>query len=1061
MAASPESGASPSFTAGERRGGLAAWSVRHPVGVVMIALAVIVLGLFSLGRLKVDLLPHIIYPEIGVRIIDPGVPANIMEDEVTRQLEEQLSITEDAISVQSQTSEGRTALELSFEYGKDIDIALRDASTRLDRAKRFLPDTIDPPVIFKRDPSQIPVAEYVVSSALRDPVELRTWMDYELSKWFLNLPGVAAIEIGGGPLREIIVQPDQQRLASFGLTVDDLVRALDLGNQEIAGGPLRMAKQEITGRTAGRFASVAAIAALPMQVVAEGGAGRIVRLRDVAEIIDGEEDEKLRIRLNELPGVKLAVQKQPQANTVAVVDAVNERLAWLKTNRLLPDDIEIHVVSDEAVFVRQALRNATLAAVSGAVLAMLVVFVFLGDLRRTLIIGTAIPIGVMVAIVLMDMTGLTVNIMTLGGLALGVGLLIDNTIVMLENVYRNQRLGKPREAAAVDAAAEVNSAVVASTATNLAAVLPFLFIGGLVGLLFRELIATISAAIVASLIVALTLVPALGARVSVGQSGGMRRVIDAIMGALQAAYVWVLKGCLRLRWLVPLPFIIGLWLAWPVFLSGKQVFLPEIDDGRVRADIVADAGISLDEMDRTVQRLERLLRAQPETDAVFAQVGGYVFGRSQYEATNRARLSTQLVPLAERGTSGTDWIKRMNKEIGGLQIAGLQVRMRNEGIRGVRLGRGDDAVSIRIQGPDLDSLAALGRQVVDRITSVPGLENARHSAEDIVQELTVRIDRERAAALGLSVDAVGRALRIALQGLVVTDFIDGNRQFDVRVRLPRTEMSSPRDLETILLFPAASDHLAVFLGDVASVELVNSPSTIRRDRQQRIVEVNGNISGDATLGEVSAEIERRLANFELPDGYTLYDGGDALTLKKSERLARMLLALALFLVLVVMAVQYESLRNPVVILLGVPFAAIGVAAGVVGFEMPISMPLWLGMIMLAGIVVNNAIVLIEYVEIERERGMSMEKAILSAGRIRLRPILMTTMTTVAGMTPLAVGLGEGSEMLQPLAIVVVCGLSFSTLVSLVLVPVIYRVLGRRDGDRAPATVPEGAGTAAG
>ena len=264
------------------------------------------------------------------------------------------------------------------------------------------------------------------------------------------------------------------------------------------------------------------------------------------------------------------------------------------------------------------------------------------------------------------------------------------------------------------------------------------------------------------------------------------------------------------------------------------------------------------------------------------------------------------------------------------------------------------------------------------------------------------------------------------------------------MRLPRAEISSPRDLETILLFPAERDHLAVYLGDVANVELVNSPSTIHRDRQQRIVEVSGNIAGDETLGEVTAEIERRLEGFQVPEGYTLYDGGDSVTLKKSERLAKILLALALFLVLVVMAVQYESLRNPVVILLGVPFAAIGVAAGIVAFQMPISMPLWLGMIMLAGIVVNNAIVLIEYVEIERERGIRMDEAILSAGRLRLRPILMTTLTTVAGMTPLAIGLGEGAEMLQPLAIVIVCGLSFSTLVSLLLIPVIYRVFARGD-----------------
>ncbi|HEY5701688.1 MAG TPA: efflux RND transporter permease subunit, partial [Gammaproteobacteria bacterium] len=892
--------------------------------------------------------------------------------------------------------------------------------------------------------------EYVVSSTLRDPVELRTWMDYVFAKWFLNLPGVAAAEIGGGPLREVIVMPDQRRLAGFGLTIDDLVSALERGNLETAGGRLRMDKQEITGRTAGRFGSVSEVAALPMEVTDEGGVVRVIRLRDVAEVIDSAEDERLRIRLNGIPGVKLAIQKQPQANTVAVVDVVNERLAWLRKNNLIPDDIEIHVVSDEAVFVRQAINNASMAAVSGAILAMIVVFVFLGDLRRTLIIGSAIPIGIMVAIVLMDITGLTLNIMTLGGIALGVGMLVDNTIVMLENVYRNQRLGKSRNEAAQDAAAEVNSAIVASTTTNLAAVLPFLFIGGLIGLLFRELIATISAAIVASLVVALTLVPALGARVPVGRAGLLRRAADAVMEALQNIYVRVLRFCLAFRWVLPLIFIAGLWLALPVFQSGKQVFIPEVDDGRIRIDMVADAGISLGEMDRTVKRVEQLLAQQPDVESLFAQVGGYVFGRSQYEATNRSRISVQLVPLKQRSMSSADWITNMNKEIRKLQLAGVKVRMRNAGIRGFHIGRGDDAVSLRVQGPDLEVLGNIGRMIVERIESVPGLDNVRHSSEDIVQELTVTVDRERAAALGFNVESVGRALRIALEGLVVTDFIEGDRKFDVRLRLPRTDVSNPRDLETILLFPAGRTQGAVYLGDVAAVNLVNSPAKIQRDRQQRIIEVNGNISGDSTLGEVSAEIARRLDGFELPQGYTLYDGGDADVLKKSERLARMLMALALFLVFVVMAVQYESLRNPVVILLSVPFAAIGVALGIIGVGLPLSMPLWLGMIMLAGIVVNNAIVLIEYVEIERERGKPMEAAILSAGRLRLRPILMTTLTTVAGMSPLALALGEGAEMLQPLAIAIVSGLSFSTLVSLVLVPVLYRLLGRRDPVATPA-----------
>ena len=1025
-----------------RSGGLAAASVRHPVGVVMIAMAVLVLGVFSLGKLKVDLLPRIIYPEIRVRVIDPGVASVIMEDQVTRQLEEQLAITEDAVGVQSRTSEGRSEVDLTFSYGKDIDVALRDASTRLDRAKRFLPTTIDPPIIFKRDPSQIPIAEYAISSRLRDAVELRLWIDYVFANWFLNIPGVAAVEVGGAPLREVLIEPDAQRLAGHGLSYEDLLQALRRGNLNMPGGSLRMARQEIGGRTMGRFTSVEEIAELPLRI-SEEDTGNMVRLQDVADIIDSHADERLRVRLNKAPGVKLSIQKQPQANTVAVVDGVNRQLDWLRSQNLIPPDVRIDVVSDQAIYIRQAIQNAAGAAASGALLAMIVVFLFLGDIRRTLIIGTGIPIAIMVALILLAAADLTLNIMTLGGLALGVGMLVDNTIVMLENIYRHQRMDKSPERAASDAAAEVNSAIVAATSTNLAAVLPFLFIGGLVGLLFQELIATISAAIVASLVVALTLVPALGARVPASDSGGLRRLVDVLMGALQNAYSKAVLGLLRVRWLVPVPFIAALIWVVPVFQTDQELFLPAIDDGAIGVNIIADSGINLDVMDDTVARIEKVLLARPEVETVFSQIGGYVFGRSEYERSNRSRLKVQLVPVAARTLSSEEWITQMRRELAKLKLAGVKIRLNVLGIRGIRISQGDDDISLRIQGTDLDTLADIGDAIVSRIRDVPGLTNLYHSSEDIAQELSVNVDRERATSLGLNIDDVGQAVRISLQGVVATDYIENDRQFDVRVRLPQSEMTSLRDVESIMLYAPSPGRPAVYLGDVARVELVNSPAEIRRDRQQRIIEVSGSLGDGATLGEVNRAIQNRLRDLDLPDGYTLYDGGAAEALRAGTQIAHTLLGIAIFLVFVVMAVQYESLRNPLVILASIPFAAIGVGVGIILMDLPISMPVWLGMIMLAGIVVNNSIVLVEYIEIERERGMPIHTAITEASRMRLRPILMTTLTTVVGMTPLAVGIGEGAELLQPLAITIVWGLSFSTLVTLFLVPSIYRLCAKR------------------
>jgi multidrug efflux pump subunit AcrB len=474
-----------------------------------------------------------------------------------------------------------------------------------------------------------------------------------------------------------------------------------------------------------------------------------------------------------------------------------------------------------------------------------------------------------------------------------------------------------------------------------------------------------------------------------------------------------------------------------------------MDDGRVRIDFVADTGTSLDAMDALMARVEGVVLAQPEVDTAFAEIGGFVFGRSQYEASNRGRFKIQLRPASETGVSSAAWIARMKKEVAALRIAGARIRMRTEGIRGLRLQRSDDDVSIRVRGQDLRTLADIGDEIVRRLEPVSQVSNVRHTYETRNQELEVQVDRERAAAFGLDVEQVGRAVRTALQGTVVTDYMEGDRSFDVRLRLPRDELASPRDLEHLLL-PISGARAAVRLGDIAALALVNTPAEISRDRQQRIVEVSGNVSDGATLGQATAEVERVLADLRLPPGYSRYDGGASDALARTESLFLWLLGLALFLVLVVMAVQYESLRNPLIILFSVPFAAVGVAIAVDTLAMPLSMPLWLGMIMLAGIVVNNAIVFIEYVEIARRRGLGRDAALRCAAHLRLRPILMTTLTTVVGMSPLALGVGEGSEMLRPLAITIVYGLSFSSLVSLVLVPCLYRLM---TPDRpAPAAV---------
>ncbi|HHJ36064.1 MAG TPA: efflux RND transporter permease subunit [Gammaproteobacteria bacterium] len=1021
-----------------RTGGLAAWSIHHPVGIAMLTLTIIILGLFSFDKLGINLLPHIIAPEVRIRISDPGVPASIMEDQVTRQLEEQLAITEDAIAIDSQTSEGRSAVGLSFPYGIDINNALRDASIRLDRAKRFLPANDEAPVIYKRDPTQIPIIELIVSSKKMNSVELRSWADYVFSRWFLNLPGVAAVEVGGGLQREILIIPDQERLASVGLSLQALARQVQQQNIDSPGGRMVATRQEITTRSAGRFRSLEELKQLPLKtdsaVEADENSSAHIHLNDVAQVVDKYKDERLRIRLNKVPGVKLSIQKQPQANTVAVVDEVRHRLQNLRAQHVIPDDIELTIVEDQSIFIRHSINNASLAAGSGALLAMLVIYLFLGSLQRTLIIGSAIPIGIMVTFIIMETMGLTLNIMTLGGLALGMGLLIDSTIVMLENITRHQAEGETSQQDAIDAAIEVNSPIVASTSTNLGALLPFLFIGGMAGMLFQELIITITSAMLASLMVAITLVPALGSRVSYKQN--KNNIINRLLNIIKVFYNNNAESFLKHPLLTLLIFCLLLALAGYQLVNTTRIGLPRVDEGKIILSITGDPGMQLDEMDNAVDKIEDLLLAQDEVVSLFTTAGGFVFGRSEYENSNHSSIKIQLSASDQRAIDSDRWAKRIKKNIEALHLTGFRVNLRVAGVRGLHLTRGSDDVSIHIRGENLDVLRKLGDQATSLLETVTGLRNLTHSYEEVKEELNIRIDRQRAAGLGVDASVVGEALKIALDGKIISNYIEGDKDFDIRIRLPHIDSFNPNVLQNLMV--DYRNNNAIRLGDIAYVTRVPTASRIIRSHQQRIVEISASYDADADQTKVLDEVMNRLANLSLPEGYVLYDNETNKTLEESQQTGLTVLFLAIFLVFVVMAVQYESLTNPLIILLTIPFSAIGVAFGLyLNSEMSLSMPVWLGLIMLTGIVVNNAIVLVEQIEIERGKTGTLIASIKRATALRLRPILMTTLTTVFGMMPLAIGLGEGSEMLQPLAFVIVWGLSFSLFVSLILVPGLY------------------------
>lgn len=1024
-----------------RTGGLASWSARRPISVLMLSLTVLILGFFSLDELRINLLPHLIYPEIRVRIFDANVPTVIMEDKVTRQVEEQLSITDGATSIQSSTSEGRMSIDLGFPYGTDINDALRDASTRLDRAKRFLPDTISPPVIYKRDPQQIPVMEYSISSNKRNTIELRNWVDYEFRNWIINLTGVASAEVGGGTVREYQIILDQEKLARLGLNYNDVVNRIQAENQDIPGGRLLTYKKEVSVRTEGRFKNIEDLKQLIIKRIQnESNALQLVKLSDIARIIDSHAEERLRIRLNQESGIKLSIQKQPQANTVEVVETVQRQIDKLKSQNIIPDDITISVVDDQSIFVKHAINNATLAVISGAILAMLVVYLFLGHLGRTLVIGTAIPLAIFSTFIIMSLGKLSLNIMTLGGIALGVGLLVDNTIIMLENINRHQKDEKDKIKAATDAAAEISSAMVASTSTNLAAILPFLFIGGLVGLLFNELIYTLSAAMLTSLLVAITIVPALSTRIGEGKKSALQIKTESWLGTFREFYINYLKKILLSPRIFVITLMVLLVISIGLFTTLKDRFLPQVDEGLIRISIRTDSGTQLEDMDASVKKLEEFFLKQKEVDKVFTTSGGFVFGRFQRESSQYSSIKVQLHSSTARKLSTDDFVRKMRKKIKQLNFVGLKVWMRVQGVRGIRIGRGSDDFNIRIQGPDVEVLRKLGTELVEKLKPIKEFRNISHNYEDFSDELAVKVDRVRAASIGISIEDIGQAVRLAMSGLVVSGILEGDKEHNILLKLPKSEINNKQRLNNVII--KVINGKIIRLRDVAKLKLQQTPSRIKRDNQRRVVEISASINPNASLSEIEDKVTQQLKSFDIPNGYTLFESETFKVKHDSQNKTFILIALALFLVFVVMAIQYESLVNPFVILLGIPFMFIGTTLGLTLFGLTVTMPVWLGIIMLSGIVVNNAIVLVEQIEharvkLQSENNNSIQDAIILAANLRFRPILMTTLTTVIGMLPLAIGLGEGSEMLQPLAIVIVFGLSFSILVSLVLIPIIY------------------------
>ncbi len=1050
----PEKGQNSGFS-------ISAIAIRQHIGTLMLTLAVVVLGIFFFTTIQVDLLPSITYPRIGVRLDAPGISPEVAIDEITRPLEEALAATENVEQVFSRTREGQVSLDLFFQPGGDIDQALNDATAAFNRARSNLPDTIEEPRIFKFDPSQLPVYELALTSTSLTGKDLRVFADEELSRELSVVSGVAAVDVSGAAEEEVSVNVDLNRLQAVGVGLVDVLDGLRARNQDISGGRIQGDNSEPLTRTVGRFQNVEEINNLAFDVGTANAEPprRQVYLRDFAQVNDGTEEQRISVFLNRQPAVKLSIQKQPDANTINIVDGVKAKIEELRQSGLIPADMVLTPTSDESRFIRNSLADVTNSAVTGALLAAAAVLLFLGSLRQTFIITLAIPLCTLAAIILMSLFGLTLNVFSLAGLTLGIGQAIDTSVVILENIAVNTNKSKsdrpptPTEttANAQEAAQEVESALVAATSANLVSVLPFLLIGGFISLLFNELILTISFAVAASLLVAITIVPMLASRLlsiswssNVGNFWLIRTFNDRFEAATRG-YARFLGRVVRYRLIVAMTAVIILG-GGTVWMIGQipQEILPRISTGQVNLRAQFPPGTPLATSQQIMEIVDGILRAQPETEYAFTTVGGSLFGSNTTENPLRSSSTITLKP----GEDTEAFAEKLKPEFAKLNLVGTRLNITPGQVRGLILtntpAQGSE-IDVILQGESDRTLREAGAQVIQALEGVT-LAQFRPDADPRQPEIQIRPDWERVADLGLTAQAIGDTIQTAIEGSVPTQIQRGNRLVDVRVQLARESINQPSQLESLPLF--VQDNKQIRLADIATIATGQAPGEIQRINQRQAFILAGNLSEGASLGDALAQVQQVVSNIQLPEGVSIVPSAAAQTNRELQKSLQLLGGLATFLIFVVISVQYNSLIDPLVIMLTVPLALAGGLFGLYITKTAIGATVLVGAVLLVGIVVNAAILMVELANQilaeQQNESISLQDArtaaILQAAPQRLRPIMMTTVTTILGLFPLALGIGEGTEFLQPLGIVVFSGMAIATILTLFIIPCFYIML---------------------
>lgn len=1018
----------------------ARFTVARPVFTVMVTLIALTLGGIALNRLPIDLMPDITYPTLTITAEYGNVGPEEMELLVTRPLEEALVAVPGVEEISSESGEGNTNIRVSFTWGTNLDVATNDIRDRMDRVIDELPEDMERPQIRKFDIASFPILLVGISSRL-DPVKQRQLVDEQISYRLERIPGVAAVDIWGGLEREIHINLKEEKIEALGLSLDAVRTAIQDANVVVPAGQIERGKFDVSLRTPAEFSDLDQLRDL---VIATQN-GVAVYLHQVADVVDSHVKLNRIIRINDNPGIRLAVSKQSGSNTVQVATAVKQEMERLKQDY---PQLNIVPVMDTSEYIKRAINNVSRSILYGGSLAVLVLLFFLRDIRSTLVIATAIPISIISTFVLIYFGGLTLNLMTLGGLALGVGMMVDNAIVVIENITRLRRdEGYSPTQAAVEGSGQVSAAVVASTLTTLVIFLPMVFAQDMAGILFRQLGYVIGFALLCSLVVSLTLIPMLVARLVRSHSNDVRpesvnrleAACSALYARVESGYLWLLDAALKARWQSLLLTVLLLLVSLTLLPHIGGAFMPETDEAEVRVEVQMQPGTRLDVLNERALLVESIIKKHvPEMQSIVANVGG-----SSYRGRpSEAEIEMSLVPGSQRDRSSQEIAADLRRQLAG--IAGVTIRARaGQGLFIFHRVAGGESekLEIEIRGYNLETLDRLGKVIRDVVQPIEGITDVRLSREQQELQTIFRINRERAADLNVSVEQIARTIETAIAGRSAGQFRRSGNEFNILVKLDNAEQKTLDDILNLTLMNKDSDQ--VVLRNVISTESSERPVEIDRKDQQRVVDVDANVSG-RDLNSVVADVRTELQKIPTPDDTEIIIAGEYEEQQKAFAELLLNFVLAVILVYMVIACLYESLIDPLIVMMCVPLALIGVLLALFFTGTTFNVQSFIGCVMLVGIVVNNAILIVDHAgRLHREGNRDVFEVVRLAGRHRLRPVLMTSLTTILALIPLAIGIGEGSETQAPLARVVIGGMLSATLITLVVIPVLYSLIHRK------------------